>query len=119
MSVAKVGKAGRMTIPAEVRRALRLQPGDSVRFIELEPGRFAIARVTVKDLRGMFGPARRRASIEEMHEAIGQHVAAEYARSTKAPATRRKKRRPSTKAATASPEEFDEPHRRPTELLAS
>jgi hypothetical protein len=89
MRVAKVGKTARMTISAQVRTALELQTGDSVRFIEFEPERFAIARVTVKDLRSKFGPARRCVSIEEMNEAIAQQVVEEHTRSTKASATRR------------------------------
>jgi AbrB family looped-hinge helix DNA binding protein len=102
MTVAKVGKAGQMTIPAQVRKALGIEQGDSVRFVEIAPGKFSIARATVKDLRGMFGPARRRASIEEMNAAIAEYVIEDYARSTNSQAVPQKRSRSATKAAAST-----------------
>jgi AbrB family looped-hinge helix DNA binding protein len=40
--IAPVQSRGRITIPADVRRALQVAPGDEVVFIETAPGRFEI-----------------------------------------------------------------------------
>jgi len=61
MSTATVSSKGRITIPGNVRRALRVEPGDRVEFVEIEPGRFEVVAAThsVKELKGMFGkPAK-------------------------------------------------------------
>jgi AbrB family looped-hinge helix DNA binding protein len=39
---ATVQTRGRVTIPAEVRQALLVRPGDEVNFVETEPGRFEL-----------------------------------------------------------------------------
>ncbi len=72
MASATVTSKGQVTIPADVRRALRVASGDRVEFVEIETGRFEIIAVTgsVRDLKGMFGPAKHRVSLEEMNEAI-------------------------------------------------
>jgi AbrB family looped-hinge helix DNA binding protein len=40
--IAPVQSRGRITIPADVRRALQVAPGDEVVFVETAPGRFEI-----------------------------------------------------------------------------
>lgn len=72
MSAATLTSKGQITIPAEVRRALRVSSGDRVEFVEIAPGRFEIVAATgsVRELKGMFGPPTRRVSVEEMNEAI-------------------------------------------------
>ena len=72
MAAATVTSKGQITIPAEVRRALRVASGDRVEFVEIEPGRYEIIAATgsVRELKGMFGPAKHRVSIEEMNEII-------------------------------------------------
>ena len=65
---------GQITIPVEVRQALRLDTGDRVEFVEVEPGRFEIVPATrsVTALKGMFGKPQRTVSIEEMNAAIAR-----------------------------------------------
>ena len=42
MQSAKVQSRGRLTLPAEVRQALKVEPGDQVTFTETRPGRFEV-----------------------------------------------------------------------------
>lgn len=72
MPVATITSKGQITIPAEVRQILRVEAGDRVEFVEIEPGRFEFVAATrsVTSLKGMFGPPSRIVSIEEMNEAI-------------------------------------------------
>ena len=78
MTSATVTSKGQITIPANVRQALQVVPGDRVEFVEVEPGRFEFlaAPRSVKELKGMFGKALRRVSIEEMNQAIAARGAA-------------------------------------------
>jgi antitoxin PrlF len=78
MAAATVTGKGQITIPVEVRQALRLDAGDRVEFVEVEPGRFEIVPATrsVTDLKGMFGKPSRVVSIEEMNVAIAKRGAA-------------------------------------------
>jgi AbrB family looped-hinge helix DNA binding protein len=77
MSAATVTSKGQITIPAKVREALGVEPGDRVEFVEVEAGRFELVPTTrsVTELKGMFGKARKRVSIEEMNEAIARRGA--------------------------------------------
>lgn len=72
MTTATVTSKGQITIPANVRLALQVKPGDRVEFVEVDPGRFEVvaATVSVTELKGMFGKAARVVSIEEMNQAI-------------------------------------------------
>ena len=42
MQSAKIQTRGRLTLPAEVREAPKVQPGDQVTFTETKPGRFEV-----------------------------------------------------------------------------
>jgi AbrB family looped-hinge helix DNA binding protein len=42
MKSAKVQSRGRLTLPADVRQALGIEPGDRVTFTETKPGRFEV-----------------------------------------------------------------------------
>lgn len=77
MATATLTGKGQITIPVEVRLALRLDAGDRVEFVEVEPGRFEIVPATrsVTALKGMFGKPRRTVSIEEMNAAIAKRGA--------------------------------------------
>jgi AbrB family looped-hinge helix DNA binding protein len=77
MSAATVTSKGQITIPVDVRQALRIEAGDRVEFIEIEPGRFELVPATrsVKDLKGMFGKASRIVSVQEMNQAIAKRGA--------------------------------------------
>ncbi|MFO1294034.1 MAG: AbrB/MazE/SpoVT family DNA-binding domain-containing protein [Rubrivivax sp.] len=78
MSTATLTSKGQITIPADVRRALNVQTGDRVEFVQREPGRFELVAATrsVRELKGLFGKAARTVSIEEMNRTIAEHAAA-------------------------------------------
>ncbi len=78
MTTATVTSKGQVTIPANVRRALKVETGDRVEFVEVDPGRFEFFAATrsVKELKGMFGKAAKRVSIEDMNQAIATRGAA-------------------------------------------
>jgi AbrB family looped-hinge helix DNA binding protein len=74
MSTATLTSKGQITVPAAVREALGVDAGDRVEFVEVAPGRYEFIAATrsVKDLKGMFGKARRAVSIDEMNAVITQ-----------------------------------------------
>jgi len=78
MATAMLTGKGQITIPIEVRQALRLDAGDRVEFVEVEQGRFEIVPATrsVKMLKGMFGKSKRTVTIDEMNAAIAKRCAA-------------------------------------------
>jgi antitoxin PrlF len=78
MATATLTGKGQITIPIEVRQALRLDAGDRVEFVEVEQGRFEIVPATrsVTALKGMFGKPKRTVSIDEMNAAIAKRGAA-------------------------------------------
>lgn len=55
-----------------MRRALNVEAGDRVEFVEIEPGRFEViaAARSVRELNGRFGKPERAVAIEEMNAAI-------------------------------------------------
>ena len=77
MSTATLTSKGQITIPVEVRRLLNVQTGDRVEFVQIEPGRFELVAATrsVRELKGLFGPAVRTVSIDEMNHMIAQRGA--------------------------------------------
>ena len=74
MSTATLTSKGQITIPADVRRDMNVDAGDRVEFVQVEPGRYEliVATRSVRELKGMFGKAKRRVSIEEMNAAIAK-----------------------------------------------
>ena len=72
MTTATITSKGQITIPADVRHALRVDAGDRVEFVEIEPGRYEFVAATrsVTELKGMFGKPKRTVSIEDMNRAI-------------------------------------------------
>ena len=78
MTTATVSSKGQITIPANVRQSLQVVAGDRVEFVEVEPGRFEFFAATrsVRELKGMFGKARKSVSIEDMNKAIATRAAA-------------------------------------------
>jgi antitoxin PrlF len=77
MTVATLTSKGQITIPADVRRALNVQTGDRVEFVQVQPGRFELVAATrsVRELKGLFGKASRTVSIEDMNRTIAQQGA--------------------------------------------
>jgi AbrB family looped-hinge helix DNA binding protein len=77
MSTATLTTKGQITIPVDVRRALNVEAGDRVEFVQVEPGRFEVIAATrsVRELKGRFGKPARAVSIEEMDAAIEAQAA--------------------------------------------
>jgi len=77
MSTATLTTKGQITIPIDVRRALDVEAGDRVEFVQVEPGRFELIAATrsVRELKGRFGKPGRAVSIDEMNAAIAAQAA--------------------------------------------
>ena len=77
MPTATLTSKGQITVPVAVRTSLNVDAGDRVEFVEMAPGRFEFVALTrdVKALKGMFGPAKKTVSIDEMNAAIARRGA--------------------------------------------
>ena len=77
MTAATLTTKGQITIPIDVRRALNVEAGDRVEFVQIEPGRFEVIAATrsVRDLKGRFGKPGRTVTLEEMDAAIAEQAA--------------------------------------------
>ena len=77
MSTATLTSKGQVTIPADVRRALNVEAGDRLEFVQVEPGRFEVVAATrsVRELKGRFGKPTRAVTIGEMNAAIASRGA--------------------------------------------
>jgi len=77
MTAATLTTKGQITIPIDVRRALNVEAGDRVEFIQIEPGRFEVIAATrsVRELKGRFGKPGRTVTLEEMDAAIAAQAA--------------------------------------------
>lgn len=77
MTTATLTSKGQITIPADVRRALGVQTGDRVEFVEVQPGRFELVAATrsVRELKGLFGKPARPLSIDDMNRVIAEQAA--------------------------------------------
>lgn len=75
MSAATVTSKGQITIPKSVRKALGVDSGDRIEFIEVAQGEFAIVAAThsVKELNGILRRRRGKPmSIEQINATIGK-----------------------------------------------
>ena len=72
MAVSTITSKGQTTIPGEIRRHLKLKPGDRIEFVVEPDGKVVLvpATVDVRELKGILAPAPRRVSLEEMKAAI-------------------------------------------------
>ena len=72
MTAATVTSKGQITIPASVRKALGLDTGSRVEFVEFEKGQYALVPATekVQSLKGMLQKSATPISIEQMNAAI-------------------------------------------------
>lgn len=77
MTTATLTSKGQITIPADVRRALNVQTGDRVEFVQVQPGRFELVAATrsVRELKGMFDKPARAVSIDDMNRTIAEQAA--------------------------------------------
>jgi AbrB family looped-hinge helix DNA binding protein len=77
MTAATLTTKGQITIPIDVRRALNVEAGDRVEFVQIEPGRFEVIAATrsVRDLKGRFGKPGRTVTLEEMDAATAAQAA--------------------------------------------
>ena len=78
MVTATITAKGQITIPAEIRQALKLDAGDRIAFEQLQPGFYAFKpapKVSVTVLKGMFGAPKKPVSIKQMNAAIGKRAA--------------------------------------------
>jgi hypothetical protein len=78
MATATLTTKGQITIPLEVRNALKVEAGDRVEFVQIAPDRYEFVAATreVTALKGMFGPAKNQVTVEDMNAAIAQRGAA-------------------------------------------
>ncbi len=72
MPESTVTSKGQTTIPGEIRRHLKLKPGDRVEFVVQRDGKVVLvpATVDVSELRGLLAPAPRRVALKQMEAAI-------------------------------------------------
>ncbi len=77
MTTATLTSKGQITIPADVRRALNVQTGDRVEFVQVQPGRFELVAATrsVRELKGMFGKPARSLTVEDMNRVVAEEGA--------------------------------------------
>ncbi len=77
MSTATLTTKGQITIPVDVRRALNVEAGDRVEFVQVKPGRFEVIAATrsVRELKGRFGKPIRTVTIDEMNAGFAAHGA--------------------------------------------
>jgi antitoxin PrlF len=79
MITATITAKGQITIPAEIRQALKLDAGDQIAFEEVAPGFYAFKpaqKMAVTVLKGMFGKPGKVVSIREMNSVIAKRAAA-------------------------------------------
>ncbi|MCY4045884.1 MAG: AbrB/MazE/SpoVT family DNA-binding domain-containing protein [Cellvibrionales bacterium] len=71
MTSATVTAKGQITVPAAVRKALHIEAGDRIEFVEVAEGKFEIlaASKDAKQLKGMIS-TNKKISIEQMNQAI-------------------------------------------------
>ncbi len=79
MITATITAKGQITIPVEIRQALKLDTGDRISFEETRPGIYVFKpaqKIPVTQLKGMFGKPSKTLSIEEMNAIIAKRGAA-------------------------------------------
>lgn len=77
MTTATLTTKGQITIPVDVRHALKVDTGDRVEFVQIAPDRFEFvaANRSITELKGKFGKTNKRVSIEDMNKAIAKRGA--------------------------------------------
>lgn len=74
MTTATLTTKGQITIPADVRNALKVGVGDRVEFVQIATDRFEFvaANRSITELKGLFGKPVKSVSIEDMNQAIAK-----------------------------------------------
>lgn len=77
MSTATLTSKGQITIPAVVRKALGIETGDRVEFVEVDAGRFEVVAATLPPtaLRGLIPKPNSAVELDAMNLAIRQRAA--------------------------------------------
>jgi len=72
MATATLTSKGQVTIPAEVRKALKLETGSRIEFVEISEGQFAIVAATssVQALKVILRKPTKPVSLEDMERSI-------------------------------------------------
>ena|ERR1035437_6072768 len=83
MPTATMTSKGQITIPIQVRKALGLDTGDKIDFVEMERGGFALMPRTgsIRDLEGCIPKLDHVVTIEEMNQAIIDGATKSYLKS--------------------------------------
>jgi antitoxin PrlF len=78
MSIATLTSKGQVTIPKDVRDALRLRQGDRLEFVVEDDGTIRVRPLTV-DIRNLFGilSADRSVTVDEMKAAVRERWSAQ------------------------------------------
>jgi antitoxin PrlF len=76
MASAVVTSKGQITIPVEIRKALKIKPGTRIVFYETSPGSYGMIAKTgsIRDLEGILPKLDYVPTIEEMNQAIADHL---------------------------------------------
>ena len=71
MPTATLNRKRQITVPAEVRSALKIDAGDRVEFVQIAADRYELVAATrsVQELKGMFGKPAKAVSVENMNRA--------------------------------------------------
>jgi len=71
--IATITSKGQVTIPAKIRKALRLKTGDTLNFVLAADDSISVVpyRTSVTELRGIVAKPKKPRSLAEMEEAIG------------------------------------------------
>jgi len=87
MPTATMTSKGQITIPIELRKAMGLDAGDKIDFVEIEKGQYRMIPRTdsIRDLEGCIPKLDHVVTIEEMNQAIHDGAAASYLRSIERP----------------------------------
>lgn len=94
MYKAKITSKGQITLPADMRKKLGVEPGDSIAFLPGENGEFYVRRTirSILELAGRVPYSGPPVPVEEMKSAIGEYLSAQDEK-TMSPAGRRRARR--------------------------
>jgi|ERR1700722_9188779 antitoxin PrlF len=77
MASAVVTSKGQITIPAEIRKALKIKAGTRIVFYESRPGSYGMIAKTgsIRDLEGILPKLGYVPTVDEMDQAVSDHLA--------------------------------------------